>query len=148
MLIQPHLAIFLDRFLRVRTNPLILVLIFLSNPFIHGFSFVINIDVGGGYRPGEDYGYGYDDRVSGTKTNLMLVRNSRLNRAGAAATTQRSFADPSLTIWFHVPETDSGKLVGQFLIRRCGRGSRPSPSRRPVPEAGRPLDLNTDSVAE
>ena len=117
MLIQPHLAIFLDRFLRVRTNPLILVLIFLSNPFIHGFSFVINIDAGGGYRPGEDYGYGYDDRVSGTKTNLMLVRNSRLNRAGAATTTQRSSVVPSLTLLFHAPETGSGKLVGQFAIQ-------------------------------
>ena len=40
MLIQPHLAIFLERFLRVRTNPLIHVLIFLSDTFIHGLSFV------------------------------------------------------------------------------------------------------------
>ena len=117
MLIQPHLAIFLERFLRVRTNPLIHVLIFLSDTFIHGLSFVINIEAGGGYRTGDGYGYGYDDRVSGTKTNLMLVRNSRLNRAGAATTTQRSSADPSLTLWFHVPGTDSGKLVGKFAIQ-------------------------------
>ena len=64
MLIQPHLAIFLDRFLGVRTNPLIHVLICLSDTSIHGLSFVINLDAGGGYRPGDGYGYGYDDRVS------------------------------------------------------------------------------------
>ena len=77
MLIQPHLAIFLDRFLRVRTNPLIHVLIFLSDTFIHGLSFVINIDAGGGYRPGDGYGYGYDDRVSGTKliSCLSVIRD-------------------------------------------------------------------------
>ena len=37
---------------------MIVVLIFL---LVH---FVINIDAGGGYRPGDGYGYGYDDRVS------------------------------------------------------------------------------------
>lgn len=44
---------------------------------------MINLDVGGGYRPGDgyDHDYGYGDRVSSAylETNLKLVRNSGLD---------------------------------------------------------------------
>ena len=94
MLIQPHLAIFLDRFLRVRTNPLIHVLIFLSDTFIHGLSFVINIEAGGGYRNGDGYDYRYEDRVSDlpkltsclSVTRGSIEQGPRRRRRGAPPT--------------------------------------------------------------
>ena len=93
ILIQPHLAIPLERFLRVRTNTHIHVLIFSSDTFIHGLSFVINIDAGGGYRPGDGYGYGYGDRVS-DMTKLIscfsvtrdLIEQGPRRRRGAPST--------------------------------------------------------------